>query len=319
MSSGQANAEVSEENCGTTLTTLHEAPIVAHAFKESHFTRGKDGAPSEIVPPLSADADKGDQDTLVLAMGFEPRYFTRDNKTGGAPDETVQLSATGAAKAGDAAPCVFSIMPMNSGKDYKAREVDVAQPVMTQPVGGNQGGDYVVQPVAFDTTQITNPDNRSQPHPGDPCHTLPAHGHAPAIAFSCKDHGGDVGDELAPTLRAMHEEDGNANAGGQVAVAFNIYPAGGQGKYLEASQTDLSSTLGVTTSERGTRLTTGTAVRRLTPRECERLQGFADDYTLIDVRGKPAADGPRYRALGNSMAVPVMAWIGKRIAEVSKI
>ena len=54
-------------------------------------------------------------------------------------------------------------------------------------------------------------------------------------------------------------------------------------------------------------------VRRLTPRECERLQGFPDDYTLIPVRNKPAADGPRYKALGNSMAVPVMHWIGKRI------
>lgn len=59
-------------------------------------------------------------------------------------------------------------------------------------------------------------------------------------------------------------------------------------------------------------------VRRLTPRECERLQGFPDDYTLIPVRGKPAADGPRYKALGNSMAVPVMRWIGKRIAAVDQ-
>jgi DNA (cytosine-5)-methyltransferase 1 len=55
------------------------------------------------------------------------------------------------------------------------------------------------------------------------------------------------------------------------------------------------------------------AVRRLTPRECERLQGFPDDFTLVPYRGKPAADGPRYRALGNSMAVPVMRWIGERV------
>jgi DNA (cytosine-5)-methyltransferase 1 len=61
------------------------------------------------------------------------------------------------------------------------------------------------------------------------------------------------------------------------------------------------------------RLRSGMQVRRLTPRECERLQGFPDDYTLIPYRGKPAADGPRYKALGNSMAVPVMAWIGRRI------
>ncbi len=58
------------------------------------------------------------------------------------------------------------------------------------------------------------------------------------------------------------------------------------------------------------------AVRRLTPTECERLQGFPDDYTLVPYRNKEAADGPRYKALGNSMAVPVMRFIGQRIADV---
>jgi DNA (cytosine-5)-methyltransferase 1 len=58
------------------------------------------------------------------------------------------------------------------------------------------------------------------------------------------------------------------------------------------------------------------AVRRLTPVECERLQGFPDDYTLVPHRNKPAADGPRYKSLGNSMAVPVMRWIGERISKV---
>jgi site-specific DNA-cytosine methylase len=61
------------------------------------------------------------------------------------------------------------------------------------------------------------------------------------------------------------------------------------------------------------------AVRRLTPVECERLQGFPDHYTDIKPKGKPTSDGPRYKALGNSMAVPVMAWIGKRIQEVENI
>ena len=59
----------------------------------------------------------------------------------------------------------------------------------------------------------------------------------------------------------------------------------------------------------------GWRVRRLTPRECERLQGFPDDYTAIIHRKKPAADGPRYKALGNSMAVNVMRWIGMRIQQ----
>ena len=60
----------------------------------------------------------------------------------------------------------------------------------------------------------------------------------------------------------------------------------------------------------------GNGVRRLTPRECERLQGFPDDWTLVPYRRKPAKDAPRYRAIGNSMAVPVMAWLGRRIAAV---
>jgi site-specific DNA-cytosine methylase len=66
-------------------------------------------------------------------------------------------------------------------------------------------------------------------------------------------------------------------------------------------------------------LTPDLAVRRLTPRECERHQGFPDDYTLIPYLHKPAADGPRYKALGNSLAVPVMRWIGERIARVDAI
>ena len=61
------------------------------------------------------------------------------------------------------------------------------------------------------------------------------------------------------------------------------------------------------------------SVRRLTPRECERLQGFPDDYTLVPHRNKPMSDGPRYKALGNSMAVPVMRWIGERIQMVQKL
>lgn len=57
------------------------------------------------------------------------------------------------------------------------------------------------------------------------------------------------------------------------------------------------------------------AVRRLLPIECERLQGFPDNYTSVPFNGKPASDGPRYRAIGNSMAVPVLEWIGRRIMQ----
>lgn len=132
----------------------------------------------------------------------------------------------------------------------------------------------------FDETQITSRENRSNPRPGDPSHPLAAGARPPTIAFSCKDHGADAMPDCAPTLRAMGHGESHPNAGGQLAVQ------------------------------------NGLAVRRLTPRECERLQGFEDDYTRIKWRGRDAGncpDGPRYKALGNSMAVPVMSWIGERL------
>lgn len=101
----------------------------------------------------------------------------------------------------------------------------------------------------------------------------------------------------------------HANAGGQVAVAF--HPKASRTQSMNPSE--ISPTLG-TTKEVGA--LHHMQVRRLTPRECERLQGLPDDYTLIPYRGKHAKDGPRYKALGNSMAVPVMRWIGQRIASL---
>ena len=63
-----------------------------------------------------------------------------------------------------------------------------------------------------------------------------------------------------------------------------------------------------------------TVVRRLTPVECERLQGFPDGYTNIPWRNKPTApDSRRYKAIGNSMAVPVMRWIGKRMMDAKEV
>lgn len=87
--------------------------------------------------------------------------------------------------------------------------------------------------------------------------------------------------------------------------------------YLTAS--NLSKTVNNQTpllgfaSETPERTFTGWRIRRLTPLECERLQGFRDYYTRVVIDGKPAADTPRYRALGNTMCVNVMRWIGQSI------
>lgn len=131
------------------------------------------------------------------------------------------------------------------------------------------------------------------------------------IAFSAKDYGADA-DSTAPTLRGMGHNRSHANGGGQAAVAWT--------QELTAS-TDVAGTLqcGGEGGRADGVMTPQMAVRRLTPRECECLQGFPDDYTLVEYRGKLAADGPRYKTLGNSMAVPVMRWIGRRIDAVDAI
>ncbi|MHB1938366.1 MAG: DNA (cytosine-5-)-methyltransferase [Acidobacteriaceae bacterium] len=127
------------------------------------------------------------------------------------------------------------------------------------------------------------------------------------LAFSAKDYGADAS-EIAPTLRGMGHDASHANGGGQLAIAATLTAS--YGKQVDGSDTS-NGPPNILHSEM--------AVRRLTPRECERLQGFPDDYTLVEYRGRQAADGPRYRALGNSMAVPVMRWIGARIAAVHEI
>ena len=137
------------------------------------------------------------------------------------------------------------------------------------------------------------------------------------VAFSCKDHGADAG-PLSPTLRAMGHGASHANAGGQVAVAM----ADPVPPLMARSSRGGAQTLSPGHQTDGHMVADAMQVRRLTPRECERLQGFPDDYTLIPWRKKPATecpDGPRYKALGNSMAVPVMTWIGRRMLSVSEI
>lgn len=97
------------------------------------------------------------------------------------------------------------------------------------------------------------------------------------IAFSSKDYGADTTFELSPTLRSGEFNKSWANSGAPPAIAFRHI------------------------------------VRRLTPRECERLQGLPDDWTQVEYRGKPMPDGPRYKMCGNSIAFPVIQWILSRI------
>jgi DNA (cytosine-5)-methyltransferase 1 len=308
--------------------------------------------------------------------------------------EGFDASEDGTGRGTPLVPVAYSIMPQNSGKDYKARPVEVAQPIMAGgPVGGNQGGDYIMQPVLsndpahaicaneqrtytnegsvfqlrnvvaqpvavpllevgkrtgvstddsragigigqdgdpmftlqagaqhgvataipFDTTQITSPSNYSRPKEGDPCHPLAAGAHPPAVAVSLRgrDGGGtaELGGDIQNALRASQGGGDKPHVLAAVATVTGTDIMPTLTRRCDGSQTGTGNGMPIASI--------GMAVRRLTPVECERLQGFPDDYTLIPWKKKPAEqcpDGPRYKALGNSMAVPVMRWIGTRIA-----
>lgn len=202
-----------------------------------------------------------------------------------------------------------------------------------------------VQAVCFDTAQITSAVNRSNPKPGDPCHPLAAGAHPPAIAFDCKASGqaGFGIGEIASAMRAMGHAGSHQNGGGHqaVAVALRGREGGATAELGDEAQHCLRASGGGGDKPH---VLAAMQVRRLTPMECERLQGFPDNYTRIpnwggwramDVGETPEqciaeglsvrqnkktgkwrvkdVDGPRYKALGNSWAVPCAQWIGQRI------
>jgi len=156
---------------------------------------------------------------------------------------------------------------------------------------------------------------------GDPMYTLQA-GKQHAVAVT-----GDITHTLNTANNGKgSSEDGTGGAtaelGGEVATALRAFSGGGDKPHVLAVHGTQDPCVGVEVAFAQGRNNGGEnaisqtlAVRRLTPTECERLQGFPDDHTLVDYRNKPAADGPRYKANGNSMAVPVMHWIGRRIQE----
>lgn len=120
----------------------------------------------------------------------------------------------------------------------------------------------------------------------------------------------ELGDECAWTLRASSGGGDKPHVLAPVAFAQN--------QRDEVRTMDVAGALAAEPgSKQQTYLHTGMAVRRLVPEECEKLQGFLPGYTDIRPKGKATPDGPRYKALGNSMCVNVMLWIGQRIAAVA--
>jgi len=159
---------------------------------------------------------------------------------------------------------------------------------------------------------------------GDHTHTLTAEGFdagedgtgrgTPIVAFGSKDHGADASFDVCPTLRAGGHHKSHANAGVPPAIAYAVQESQ-SGVRLDNVHATLDANYG-SRRHNGAMVYLGNRyfVRRLTPTECARLQGIPDDHCRVTYRGKPAADGPIYKAIGNGMAVPVMRWLLDRAA-----
>ena len=206
---------------------------------------------------------------LAIAEGLHGHPAPRRKKgskvaptvTGGAPfnrtgNERVEVDALVMADAHAKAEIGSDISPTSKARSYKD------------------------PPIAFDMAQMTSAHNRSNPQPGDPCHTLHQN-EPPSIAF--------------------HYTSVHHMGAGQPGVGPTLKVGSGIGMTGTASVAEAHK-----------------APRRLTPLECERLQGFPDEWTKLRHDDSLVADGPRYKMLGNAVTVNVAEWIGRQLCVLKK-
>lgn len=314
--------------------------------------------PGGVAPTLQATGSRlGNRAPQVLGFG--------GNNQSGPIDVATACRAKGGTGHGDFESETFLLQPVAfSCKDHGADAGPVSPTLRAMGYAGshaNAGGQVAI---AFDSRQdrvssehaagalgVSQPQAQAVCVTGEVTHTLraegfdasedgtgrgqpivAAYGFQPRIARNGR---GDMGD-LVSALNAQSGETGKGDAAPCVAVAFQDRFRGDDGRGYDRPPPLSVDQVGTLETVKPWNVAMSMAVRRLTPLECERLQGFPDQYTRIPVRRyaarrisktRPAdyweqidgawwlmmADGPRYKMLGNSMAVPVMRWIGRAI------
>jgi DNA (cytosine-5)-methyltransferase 1 len=309
--------------------------LIAHSLSADGFDASEDGTgrgtpmvPVAICTAHTQSNGSGFSDDVAHTLesgGAQAVAFNLRGREGGAMPE-VSESASLRASTGGSSNSYIAF----SAKDHGADADDIAPTLrgMGHDASYPNGGGQVA--IAFSINQ------RGEARERD------VHGN-----LSSSRGGGNqidgvlqarIEESPAPAAFTLHGSDGTASAASSTEIAGSLRTRA-PGSIENSSTTAVlqeqsiawSNELTASTGTAGTLqrggeggrvdgvMTPQMAVRRLTPRECERLQGFPDDYTLVEYRGKLASDGPRYKALGNSMAVPVMRWIGQRIAAVDAI
>ena len=304
--------------------TLSSSRVPAVAFTNSHraqsTTDDESWVPGEVSPTMSC-FDQGDtRATTVVA--FSPLQ-------GGRSMPVTPECPTLEAGTGNKAPAIdFTQNSRDEGGTVVAFNTWGGEPRSDRPNGGfyveenaetsktldSQGG---LNPSASQGGTVVAFTTEQTPKFKDDCALAmtkqsPSGGGQPLAVRTAQTsaNGHGIAEGVCHTIDQAQGQAVAFSHSAASPVAFNSY---------QRTEQDVTWPLGASDGRKvevGVR--SAMSVRRLTPRECERLQGFPDDYTAITYRKKPAADGPRYKALGNSMAVPVMRWIGERIDAIDK-
>ena len=295
----------------------------------------------------------GTLSTLQDQTLFQPVYCLAGNiidrsETAGANGLGVKENRSYTLNTVDRPAVAYKVPVLN---DQGGGKMDVSYDVVGTLRANAKGHDPIVlDALPFDTTQLTSPQNGSNPHWGDPCHPLAASAHTPSAVVKVFDARGNGDGKIVPTITGDHE----SRITDYTAIAVDLYNGAVTGDTATSitcrsiashSGPQVMESYGigngqahasVTKEKSGTLDTMHDAkavaiehmelpkkiawiVRRLTPTECERLQGYPDGWTDIgewtDTKGKKhkAADSPRYKALGNSIALPQWFWIVQKM------
>lgn len=295
----------------------------------------------------------GTLSTLQDQTLFQPVYCLAGNiidrsETAGANGLGVKEDKSYTLNTVDRPAVAYKVPVLN---DQGGGKMDVSYDVVGTLRANAKGHDPIVlDALPFDTTQLTSPQNGSNPHWGDPCHPLAASAHTPSAVVKVFDARGNGDGQIVPTITGDHE----SRIKDYTAIAVDLYNGAVTGDTATSitcrsiashSGPQVMESYGiwngqahssVTKEKSGTLDTMHDAqavaiehmelpkkiawiVRRLTPTECERLQGYPDGWTDIgewtDTKGKKhkAADSPRYKALGNSIALPQWFWIVQKM------
>lgn len=301
---GGKGALVQTEKSGT-IKAGNDQTIFCMATQQG----GAEVRSDDRAPTLTASAGMSGNNQPVVCAGFKLGNSEQSRSIGYAEEQAPTLNA----ECGGNKPAVMCLN--DQGGNVMGVSHDVAGTLRAQEHG------HQPAVMAFDTTQITSKQNGSIPDFGKPCHTLNANAHVPCavldmnrqtprtyqmqgfgdyregdVASSCKQRDFKDSTDLVCSVDCR-----NFREGGEINGTLQAKESGGQSLNLNNT------------------IRQNMVVRRLTPLECERLQGFPDHWTDLgewtDSKGKrhKDADSPRYKALGNSIALPPWKWLLKRL------